>query len=83
MRDRILTKHGFQPFPQKLEEKAIKHGTKEAPADTGEPEDLIVPTAKAKQELALKMNEDAKKQAEMDKIIKDRAHKAAIEAKKL
>lgn len=81
MRDRVLTKNGFQPFPKRTEEQAIKQGSKAAPADTGIEEPLIKPEAKAKQELAIKMNEDSKKQAEMDKLIKERAAKAASDAK--
>lgn len=86
MKNRVLGKNGkFEPFPERLEEQAIKHGVKAAPADPGIPEPLIQSnsTAKAKQELALKMNDDAKKQAEMDKVIKERAAKSALEAKKL
>lgn len=81
MKDRILGKNGFEPFPKRLEEKAIKQGNKPVPPDTGEPEPLLHSNAKAKQELLLKMNEDAKKQAEMDKLIKERQAKAALEAK--
>lgn len=83
MRDRVLTKNGFQPFPKRIEEQAIKQGSKAAPADTGIEEPLVSNSnAKAKQELAIKMNDEAKKQAEMDKLIKERAAAKALEAKK-
>lgn len=81
MKNRVLGKHGFEPFPERLEEKAIKQGSKEAPADTGIDEPLIHSNALAKRELALKMNEEAKIQAEMDKVIKERAAKAALDSK--
>jgi hypothetical protein len=81
MRNRVLGKHGFEPFPERLEQQAIKQGTKAAPADTGIAEPLLHGNAKAKQELALKMNAEAKMQAEMDKTIKDREFKKAQEEK--
>lgn len=82
MRDRVLDKNNcFQPFPQKLESDAIRQGSKAAPADVGEPEPIIQSNAKAKAELLLKLNDDAKKQAEMDKVIKEREHRKALEEK--
>ncbi len=81
MKDRVLGPHGFEPFPQRLEDQAIKQGSKAAPADTGIDEPLIHSNALAKKELALKLNKESKEQAEMDKIIKERALKAAVDAK--
>lgn len=83
MKDRVLGKFGFEPFPERLEEKAIAQGSKAAPADTGIDEPLINHTAHAKRELALKLNEEAKAQAEMDKIIKERELKKALGEKDL
>jgi Ulp1 family protease len=79
MRDRVLGPNGFEPFPERLEKQAIKHGVKNAPADTGVQDPVIHSSAEAKKELLLKMNEDAKKQAEMDRIIKERAAAKARE----
>lgn len=81
MKDRVLGQFGFEPFPERLEQQAIKQGNKEAPADTGAPEPIIHSNAVAKRELALKMNEEAKIQAEMDKVIKERAVKKALDEK--
>lgn len=80
-KDRVIGKYGFENFPERIEKQAIKQGSKDAPADTGIPEPILHSNAKAKQELLLKLNEDAKAQAEMDKIIKERAVKAALDAK--
>ena len=79
--NRVLGPHGFEPFPQRLEDQAIKQGSKAAPVDTGIEEPLIHSNALAKKELALKLNKEARDQDEMDKIIKERTFKAALDAK--
>lgn len=80
--DRVLDRDGnFVPFPERLKNIAIRQGNLAPDVDTGEPEDLLPDSgAKGKLEIAKRIREEEKAQAEMDKLIKQQ--KAAEAARK-
>jgi hypothetical protein len=78
-KERVLVNGIFQPFPERLREKAIAQGNLAPEADKGEPEDLLEHPGKAgKLEIAKTNKEIAKAQVEVEKTQKQQKLKREL-----
>jgi hypothetical protein len=70
-KERVLGPNGFEPFPERLREKAIKQGNMNPPADTGVEEPVSHSGVQGKKEIAKENSKAAEIQKEVEKQISE------------